>query len=611
MQTDSKMRRASMKIHSLFAFILIFSQPLVAPTVPVSATQVTADQIPALLLQLPENRDVKYVRKKFEHWTDTDRDGCNTRYEVLKRDSLDEYTIYDRCKLSGGSWLSKYDGFIAYSTQDIEIDHVVALAEAWRSGAWQWNDETRKEFANDLSVDYTLVPSSTKANQSKADKDPAKWLPQVASYQCEYVTNWALIKYRWSLTVDQAEQTAISDMLSGDCGAQVIDLPEQMPIALETHTPTDDGPAVQGPSATIASFGNGTTRLYGADRYMTAVEVSKRFAPKVDVAFVATGANFPDALAAAAAASKLGGPLLLTQPNTLPSVVSKELKRLKPTQIIVVGAEGAVNKKVFNELTKIAPSKRLGGKDRYATGHKVVEHAFPSAETVFIATGADFPDALAASGAAGLLEAPVMLVDGQKNTLSASVNNQLRSLKASKVVLIGGSGAVTSGIQNQLKDKGYSVSRLGGADRYATAAEINNKFFAADSTKTIFLATELNFPDALAGAALAGQVGAPLFVTSASCAPSSVQSSITSLTPTSTVVLGGTSVISNNAAKNMVCAQPAKKKPSKPTNFVANHVSPGAYCKKADAGKNGYTKTGVQMTCKKSATDSRLRWRQA
>src|SRR5690606_17619305 len=138
-----------------------------------------------------------------------------------------------------------------------------------------------------------------------------------------------------------------------------------------------------------------------------------------------------------------------------------------------------------------------------ATGLQIVREAFGTATTAFLATGRNFPDALAATGAAGALSAPLILVDGLRPTVSAEVMQELVRLGVTDVVLTGSASVLSSGIEAQLRAQ-FSVTRLGGADRYATAALINDEHFGLAPPDTMFLATGGNFPDALAGAALAG-----------------------------------------------------------------------------------------------------------
>lgn len=201
--------------------------PLTAtsPASALPAETVTAAQLPSMLSTAPESSSAPYDRARFEHWVDADGDGCNTRYEVLIDESTTPVTVSGRCTLVGGTWVSPYDGLVASSPTEIEIDHVVALAEAWRSGASHWDDATRRAFANDLDVPYALTAASSASNQSKADKDPARWLPTNGAFTCEYVTSWTLVKYRWSLAVDADEMAAIQRTLTGECGDTSVTLP--------------------------------------------------------------------------------------------------------------------------------------------------------------------------------------------------------------------------------------------------------------------------------------------------------------------------------------------------------------------------------------------------
>lgn len=162
----------------------------------------------------PENRS-GYDRDLFEHWIDEDGDGCDTRREVLIQESLTPVTIGAGCEISGGTWVSLYDGFSSTNPSDFDIDHMVPLAEAWDSGAGSWNDSRRRDFANDLSSSYSLIAVSSSSNRSKSDRDPADWLPPNSAYVCEYVQQWVSVKQQWDLSVDEAEARALDEVLFG------------------------------------------------------------------------------------------------------------------------------------------------------------------------------------------------------------------------------------------------------------------------------------------------------------------------------------------------------------------------------------------------------------
>jgi putative cell wall-binding protein len=318
-----------------------------------------------------------------------------------------------------------------------------------------------------------------------------------------------------------------------------------------TGTPTTPGVDADG----MPVFSSGVTRLQGASRYETAIQVSRQYSPGVSAVFVAAGTNFPDALSAAAAAAYVGGPLLLTPTATIPADVVAEIRRLDPDRIYIAGGTGAVSSSVAKTLASIAPVTRYGGTDRYDTGLKIVSGIFGTSTTAILASGRAFPDALAATGVAGKLKAPVVLVDGAQSTIPSATLDQLVRMGVTRVIIAGGTGAVSSGIQSQLTKRGYTVTRYGGADRYATAALINNAYFPHGSTDTMLLANGANFPDGLAGAALAGRIGAPLYTTPPTCAPASIHNSVVALGAPQTVVLGGTAVVSTYAANNGACAR--------------------------------------------------------
>lgn len=174
-----------------------------------------------------------YERSLFRHWIDASGNGCDTRREVLISESLTPVTVGSGCAISGGSWYSAFDGVTTTNASSFDIDHLVPLAEAWRSGAHAWDSTTRRNFANDLGYEMSLIAVSASSNRSKSDRDPAKWMPPASSFKCEYVYSWVQVKLRWSLSVDQSELAAINRNWSG-CSISSLDLspsPSQAPIS--------------------------------------------------------------------------------------------------------------------------------------------------------------------------------------------------------------------------------------------------------------------------------------------------------------------------------------------------------------------------------------------
>ena len=174
-------------------------------------------------IRVQNERGSGYVRALFEHWRDIDGDGCDSRQQVLKRDSvtLPQVDPY-RCKVIAGDWVSPYDGARWSDPTDIDIDHVVALKEAWDSGAWAWSSATRKAYANDTSDKRTLLAVTDNVNQRKSDKDPSNWTPPLKSYLCTYLGNWISVKARWNLSMDKSEWGRIKNLLNSSCAGLVI-----------------------------------------------------------------------------------------------------------------------------------------------------------------------------------------------------------------------------------------------------------------------------------------------------------------------------------------------------------------------------------------------------
>lgn len=194
----------------------------------------------SLLEQLtiaPEGPRTGYDRGLFDHWIDADGDGCDTRREVLAAESLDAITE-GGCSLVEGRWYSAYDGITTNDPSTFDVDHVVALAEAWDSGARAWTPSTRRDFANDLGYEGSLIAVSASSNRSKSDEDPAEWRPPLSSYWCEFAVAWVTVKVRWSLTADQTEVGALSELL-GYCGqSQSATAPMWSPVPAPTAAPS-------------------------------------------------------------------------------------------------------------------------------------------------------------------------------------------------------------------------------------------------------------------------------------------------------------------------------------------------------------------------------------
>ena len=306
----------------------------------------------------------------------------------------------------------------------------------------------------------------------------------------------------------------------------------------------------------VASY-TPTTRIAGPDRFSTSAAVAQEFDTAATV-YIANGRNYPDALSAAPAAAHANGPLLLTEQGSLPAVIAAEIVRLDPGRIVVVGGTGVVSLAVESALEALQPGtqvERIAGADRYETSREVTADAFQSgAPTAFIATGSNFPDALAASAAASHYDGPVILTNGSATEIDTATLDLLDTLNTTEVLLAGGTGVVSTGIESSLKAVfgDPNVRRLAGANRYATSIAINTDTFTA--SPTVYLAVGTGYADALSGAALAGKNDAPLFVVPGTCVPQGVLDAIVDLGATKVVLLGGSGVLNSSVANLVKCA---------------------------------------------------------
>ena len=189
-------------IRKYLAFLLVFG--LLYPIQPANGTETNK-------LSFAEEKVGGYKRNLFKHWIDEDRDGCNTRQEVLIEEAIVKPKVGKKCILSGGTWLSSYDNKkVKGSSSKLDIDHLVPLAEAWRSGAWQWTNAERQLFANDMMDSRVLIAVTASSNRSKSDRDLANWLPKASKeVVCDYVFNWIAVKLRYYLSIDPKEAAVI------------------------------------------------------------------------------------------------------------------------------------------------------------------------------------------------------------------------------------------------------------------------------------------------------------------------------------------------------------------------------------------------------------------
>ncbi|HKJ12778.1 MAG TPA: cell wall-binding repeat-containing protein, partial [Ornithinimicrobium sp.] len=287
------------------------------------------------------------------------------------------------------------------------------------------------------------------------------------------------------------------------------------------------------------------TRISGSNRYATSAAAARAWSAGVDVAYIASGRNFPDALTAAARSGVPDAPLLITEPDSLPSATAQALGRLDPGRIIVVGGPGAVSGTVLNQLKPYASNgvQRIDGSNRYTTAAKVVSDYPPDVPRVYLASGENYPDALAGAALAAHQNAPLLLT--KPGSLPASMAEELERLSPGRLIVLGGSGAVSTSTARQAarySDTG-TFTRVSGPNRYGTAEAVSRLYPA--SRRRAYVASGSAYPDALVAAARAGRQGAPLVLTDSTSVPSQTTEALERLSLSSIYVVGGPGVVND------------------------------------------------------------------
>lgn len=255
-----------------------------------------------------------------------------------------------------------------------------------------------------------------------------------------------------------------------------------------------------------------TNRIYGHTLYDTAVEIAQSGWEQAPTVVLATGVNFPDALTGTVLAHKVNGPLLLTEPNRLLPAVAEELKRLGTREAYLLGGTAALSGTVEQALREqgIIP-RRLAGWDQYGTAAAIAGEVAPSADQAFLVNGALFPDALSISSYAAAQGIPILLT--RSDSLPPEAAEALDQLGVREVTLIGGTAVIKDSVVEELAQLPQSVrvkARYAGYDQYETNITVLNQY--SFNTSTVYTATGENFPDALAGAALAAKSKSPVLL---------------------------------------------------------------------------------------------------
>ena len=287
----------------------------------------------------------------------------------------------------------------------------------------------------------------------------------------------------------------------------------------------------------ITTSASSIERLAGSNRYETSAKISGKFSTS-DVAVIATGKNYPDALSATPLAKKYNAPIILVEGNKLNKEALNELKRLKVKKVFIVGGTGVVSTNVANEIESLGITvQRVAGKNRYETSYEVA-NLVGTANGAFVTTGLNFADALSVGPIAATLEMPIILVDK---------NYPAKSLNINKTYVIGGESIVP----NQALTNFNNITRIYGSNRYETNKKLINIFKDSIDFSNAYIATGLDFPDALAGGALAAVNKNPIVLT-AKTPDANTKAIIKENNITNLTILGGLGVVPTSTVNSLL-----------------------------------------------------------
>ncbi|MEH7384313.1 cell wall-binding repeat-containing protein [Bacillus sp. JJ1521] len=339
----------------------------------------------------------------------------------------------------------------------------------------------------------------------------------------------------------------------------------------------------------IAKAETNLTRIDGKDRFEVAVNVSQTGWGTSSTVIIAFYNAYADALAAGPLAYNYDAPILLTHKDKLTPVTKNEISRLKANKVVVVGGAGSVSDDIMRELRNMGIKSvwRIGGKDRYEVAENIAAE-LPAKDSVILASGLNFSDALAISPYASENGFPILLT--RKDSIPDETKAALSKSSIKYTFVIGGEGSISRGVYFQVKNElKKGPSRIGGKDRYEVAANIIERF--GYNTDKAYLSTGLTFADALTGSVLAAKNKAPILLTSPTYVSPATQSAIFENQMFNLTVLGGTGSVPQNIVANLINIGMVIAKPSNGNATVNFYSGSQMY----DWQRSTYVSPGTEM----------------
>ena len=443
-----------------------------------------------------------------------------------------------------GGFADTAPGTANANSTGLAVQAIMALGEDPARGRWRQSD-------GDTPISALLA---LQVPCGQADAGALLYLGK-ADGKATGQGTWGLARQQFPLTAGPPSDYSVSA-----CGATrprpsaSSTSPSASPSASTSASPSASASPTAGPggsanpSPTPIANHRSVERMAGDDRFVSSANVAQdAFNAPVPVVILATGGGFADALAAGPAGAHLRGPVLLTTRDRLPDSVANELARLRPQRIIVLGGIAAISDTVFHEASRYGPVERVSGPDRYETAGALSRAIFHEpVRRLLIATGEDFPDALAGIGAAP--DGPMLLVT--ETDLPIATESELYRLGPFEIFVLGGPSAVSDTVVAKIRAAtGAVVERLSGTDRFATAVEITRT--GIESADVLYVAAGDRFADALPGAAAAGARATGVLLVGRDHVPAVVLDEIRRIDPARIIVLGGTASVSEDVLQQL------------------------------------------------------------
>lgn len=292
-------------------------------------------------------------------------------------------------------------------------------------------------------------------------------------------------------------------------------------------------------------------RIAGDNRFATAEEISKNYFNRADTLYITSGHALTDALVMSPLTKGAEGPVLLTNAETLPIETIREVQRIKPTEIVIIGGENSVSLGVESKLRGLGYSvTRIAGSTRYETAVEIGKNVqlVSEANKAYLVNGVKGVDAISISGPAKGEGAPVLLVG--EDFLPDEVEKFLMENSINQVTLIGGSATLGLEIEKRLLELDIAYNRIGGDDRYHTSLLINKSKYTSSSD--VFVANGTSLVDALSAGPVAGRGDIPLVLVAQDRVPVGVRSYVTSLGASKITTFGGVNSVSQRVMEEML-----------------------------------------------------------